>query len=342
MIFRLASRSPAISAALYSCRRHFVTAAGFSALLNLLFLAPMLYMLQVYDRVVPTQGSLTLFFLTLVVVFALVTLSLLDFVRSRLLVRASIRLDRQLAGAVLDTTLAARGRTDDTMRKQAMREFDTLRQALTGSAILALFDAPWSPIYVLICFLIHPAVGSLAMTGGTVVLLLAWRNEKLTAEPLRRADEAAARAYVSQEQVLAGAEVARALGMRRALVRRQLAERDMMMKLQTDASLDTSRYVTLSKFLRLSLQSLALGLGAWLAINNQISAGCGNWKPKKPIAKEAPRNFAMSNMRWPSCSPNITPRRISWNTLTSAHLPLARSSASASLRWAASSLRDSG
>lgn len=273
MIFNLRQPSETIAAALRSCREHFLAAAGFSALLNLLFLVPMLYMLQVYDRAVPTQGKLTLFFLTLVVVFALVTLSLLDFVRSRLLVRASVRLDRQLSGALLDTTLALRGQTGEAMRKQVLREFDTLRQALTGPAILSLFDAPWSPIYVLICFLIHPAIGALALAGAGVLAFITLRNEKLTHVPLKEANAAANRAYVSQEQALAGAEVVRALGMRRALVRRHLHEREAMMTLQTNASLVASRYVTLSKFLRLMLQSLALGLGAWLAIDNAISAG---------------------------------------------------------------------
>jgi ATP-binding cassette subfamily C protein len=241
--------------------------------LNLLFIAPMLYMLQIYDRVVPTQGGVTLLFLTLVVLFALVTLSLLDFVRSRLLVRASVRLDRYIAGALLDTTLALRRHTGEAMGKQALREFDTLRQALTGPVILSLFDAPWSPVYILICFLIHPAIGALALVGAAILVLITLRNEKLTHGPLKEANEAAGRAYVSQEQSLAGAEVVRALGMRRALVRRHLQERETMMALQTDASLIASRYVTVSKFLRLALQSLALGLGAWLAIGNAISAG---------------------------------------------------------------------
>ena len=102
---------------------------------------------------------------------------------------------------------------------------------------------------------------------------MALRNERVTHEPLQRANEAAARAYASQEQVLAGAENVRALGMRQAMVRRHLAERDSMMTQQTSASFAASRYVTMSKFLRLSLQSLALGLGAWLAIGNSISAG---------------------------------------------------------------------
>ena len=245
----------------------------FSALLNLLFIVPMLYMLQIYDRAVPTQGRLTLFFLTLVVVFALVTLSLLDLIRSRLLVRASVRLDRQLAGVLLDTTLARRGQAGDTISKQALREFDTLRQALAGSAILSLFDAPWSPIYVLICFLIHPAVGVFALVGCAIMVVIARRNQTLTSAPLRQANEAANLAYVSQEQSLGGAEVVRALGMRGAMVRRHLHEREAMMALQTDASFVAGRYVMLSKFMRLSLQSLALGLGAWLAIENEISVG---------------------------------------------------------------------
>lgn len=262
-----------MASALRSCRRHFLAVAAFSALLNLLFLVPMLYMLQVYDRVIPTRGSATLFFLTLVLLFGLVSLSLLDFVRSRLLVRASIRLDRELAGVLLDTSLARRDRTFDAVARQAMREFDSLRQTLTGPAIIAVCDAPWSPIYVLVCLLIHPFLGLLVLLGGTLLGVVAWRNQLATGEPLRNAGDAAARAYASQEQVLAGAENVRALGMRQAMVRRHLSERNSMIVQQSGASFASSGYVTTSKFLRLSLQSLALGLGAWLAIDNKISGG---------------------------------------------------------------------
>ncbi|MFL6748735.1 MAG: type I secretion system permease/ATPase [Sphingomicrobium sp.] len=256
-----------------ACRRHFFAVAAFSALLNMLFLVPMLYMLQIYDRVIPSRGHLTLIFLTLVLLFGLVTLALLDFVRSRLLVRASIRLDRQLSGVLLDTSLARRDRTFDAVARQSMREFDTLRQALTGPAILALCDAPWSPIYILVCFLIHPLIGLLALVGAVLLILITLRNHGATSGHLQTANEAAARAYASQEQVLAGAENVRALGMRRAMVKRHLTERHTMMTLQSDASFTGSRYVTMSKFLRLALQSLALGLGAWLVLGNHISGG---------------------------------------------------------------------
>ncbi|MFL6738137.1 MAG: type I secretion system permease/ATPase [Sphingomicrobium sp.] len=262
-----------VAGALRACRRHFLAVAAFSALLNMLFLVPMLYMLQIYDRVIPSRGHLTLIFLTLVLLFGLVTLALLDFVRSRLLVRASIRLDRQLSGVLLDTSLARRDRTFDAVARQSMREFDTLRQALTGPAILALCDAPWSPIYILVCFLIHPLIGLLALVGAVLLILITLRNHGATSGHLQTANEAAARAYASQEQVLAGAENVRALGMRRAMVKRHLTERHTMMTLQSDASFTGSRYVTMSKFLRLALQSLALGLGAWLVLGNHISGG---------------------------------------------------------------------
>lgn len=272
-MLNIAPPTEILAAALRACRRHFIAVAAFSALLNLLFLVPMLYMLQVYDRVVPTRGGVTLFFLTLVLLFGLTSLALLDYVRSRLLVRASIRLDRQLAGVLLDTSLARRDKTFEAVARQAMREFDTLRQALTGPAIIALCDAPWSPIYILVCLLIHPFIGLLVLVGAVLLAIVAVRNQRETGEPLQRAHETAARAYASQEQVLAGAENVRALGMRQAMVRRHLAERHSMMEQQTAASFASSRYVTISKFLRLSLQSLALGLGAWLAINNSISVG---------------------------------------------------------------------
>ena len=272
-MLNIAPPTEILAAALRACRRHFIAVAVFSALLNLLFLVPMLYMLQVYDRVIPTRGGLTLLFLTLVLLFGLTSLALLDFVRSRLLVRASIRLDRQLAGVLLDTSLARRDKTFEAVARQAMREFDTLRQALPGPAVIALCDAPWSPIYILVCLLIHPFIGLLVLVGAVLLAIVAVRNQRETGEPLQRAHETAARAYASQEQVLAGAENVRALGMRQAMVRRHLAERDSMMEQQTAASFASSRYVTISKFLRLSLQSLALGLGAWLAINNSISVG---------------------------------------------------------------------
>ena len=259
--------------ALNACRSHLLGVGVFSGLLNLLFIVPMLYMLQVYDRVVPTRGSGTLLMLTVVLLAGLATLAALDWARSRLLVRASLRLELELAGLLLGATLARAERPMDAIVRQPMRDFDTLRQALTGPALLALCDAPWAPIYIVISTIIHPALGLLGLVGGGTLATVAWLNERATGSGLRGATEAAHRAYASQEQVVASAENVRALGMRDAMVQRHVGERTAMLALQTRAGFSSGSYLAVSKFLRLTLQSLALGLGAWLAIDNRISAG---------------------------------------------------------------------
>lgn len=266
-------KAPFLQGALAACRRHLLYAFLFSALLNLLFIAPMLYMLQVYDRVLPTNGSTTLLFITLVLLFALGTLALLDSLRMRLLARASVRLDRTLSGAIMDATLKRPEISSQRLAKQALREFDVLRQVLTGPAIVSLFDAPWVPVYVLVSFLIHPWIGVLALVGAGLNLFLAWNNEKTTSEPLQQANEAAGRAYAAYEFTLTSAETVRAIGARRALVAGHLGDRARMLSLQAGASLGSSRLQALSKFLRLTIQSLALGLGALLAIDAKVSVG---------------------------------------------------------------------
>lgn len=253
-----------------TCREYLLAAALFSALVNLLYIAPTLYMLQVYDRVVPTQGYQTLVFLTLVLLFALASLSLLDRFRVQLLVRAGVKFDALLAPSILD---AAIRRSDVAEARQAMREFDGLRAVMTGSGMIALLDAPWIPIYVLVCAIVHPLVGALALCGCILLPMIAWLNERATRERLGRAQSIAGLSYAQQEHVIDNAEVVRALGMRRAFVSRQMQQRQAMLIAQADAGFSAGRYLTLTKFIRLTLQSLALGLGAWLAIERQILPG---------------------------------------------------------------------
>jgi PrtD family type I secretion system ABC transporter len=266
----LKSTNP-IAIAISACRSHLVLAALFSALLNLLYLVPSLYMLQVYDRVVPTRGVTTLAMLTLIFIVAIITLNGLDYLRSRLLVRASTRLDRLLSGEVLSALF--RTGMNRNRSSAALREFDILRQTLTGSAILAVLDAPWTPIYVLVCFLLHPALGAMALIGSALLLLLSWLNEKATREPLKQANLTANLSYMSIDSSLAAAGTVRALGMRRALIAHHLREREDSLIAQARASFASAQYVSLIKALRLMLGSLALGLGALLAVEQAISPG---------------------------------------------------------------------
>jgi ATP-binding cassette subfamily C protein len=261
-----------IRGALRACRPHFLYAAVFSGFVNLLYLAPSIYMLQVYDRVVATRGAATLLALTLVLAFALLCSAVLDAVRMRLLQRASIRLERIAAHQVLDRVLGRKGQ-GTASRSQAMRDFDMLRQTLTGPAVIALFDAPWAPIYILVCFLLHPLIGVLALVSALLLIGIAWRSERATAEPVRQASENASKAYFAQDFSIRAAEVVRALGMRRAVVERHMGQRFGSVALQGEAARVSGTYLATTKFLRMFIQSLALGAGALLAIEGKISAG---------------------------------------------------------------------
>ena len=265
------SGSRALGAAMAACRSHLVTAALFSGLVNLLYLAPSIYMLQVYDRAVPTRGTTTLLALTLIFLLSIAVMGLIDWSRSRVLIRASARLDRLLAPPLIAALLRTSVR--QPRGSAALRDFDQLRQTLTGGGVLALFDLPWSPIYVGVCFLIHPLLGAMAIAAIAATAGLAWANERATRTPLKLATVAAAHGYASLDGSLGAAGVVRALGMNPAMIARHQAERSEGMVLQAHASMSNASFISATKALRIALQSLALGMGAWLAMDGRISGG---------------------------------------------------------------------
>ncbi|MFC7536505.1 type I secretion system permease/ATPase [Sphingomonas sp. GCM10030256] len=257
-----------------ACRRHFLLAAGFSALINILYLAPTIYMMQVYDRVVPTGGLMTLYWITLIVAVAIGVLAALDAARVRLMMRASLRLDRLLAPMILDRSLLqARRGADIPPGAEAMRQFDVLRQALSGPAMLAIMDAPWAPLYLVVAFIIHPLLGAIVVAGAAILVVLAKGNERHNKLSAARAHDAMASAYASQEASYREAEIVRTLGMRRALVARHGEERRAGFGASLETQFSGSRYNALVKFVRMFMQSFALGAGAWLAVKGEISIG---------------------------------------------------------------------
>ncbi len=259
-----------LAEALKACRPHFVWAGVFSALVNLLYLTPTLYMMQVYDRVVPTGGVPTLLLVSAIAVFALATLALLDWLRTRLLVRAGLRLDRLLVSRLLGRVVDLQAQSPGS---QVLREFDHVRSAVSGQGALALFDAPWTPIYIGCCFLLHPALGALTLVGAIVLFVLAMLNERDSRPRLNDAMKEGQAAYAAQESMAAQSEVVRALGMRQAGIALQVRQRQIATQRQAEAQFTGGRYTGIIKFLRLMLQSAALGLAAYLTVNGQISAG---------------------------------------------------------------------
>ncbi|MEH3099445.1 type I secretion system permease/ATPase [Sphingomonas adhaesiva] len=264
--------APLMAGAVRGCRRHLIAAAGFSGLINLLYLAPSIFMLQVYDRVVPTRGATTLVALLVILTLALAVMSVLDAVRSRLLLRAALRLERRLAPAILlrilgDTAAAP------AQRMQALRDLDQLRSTLTGPAVVALFDAPWAPIYVLVCFLLHPWLGVLALVSALALGAIAIGGERATLAQLNGVQARTLLAQREQDFTIHASDVARVMGMRDALATRHLLERADVTRRQAALAAVSARFLGAAKFLRLLLQSAALALGALLAIRQDISGG---------------------------------------------------------------------
>jgi PrtD family type I secretion system ABC transporter len=259
--------------ALGLCGVHLRYAVIFSALVNLAYLAPTIYMLQVYDKVVPSGSKPTLIFLTLALTATLFVLTYLDRIRGRLLMTASVRLDQAFSARIFRRAMQDAAAGSPIRLNQLIRDFDTIRMAVTGPAALALFDAPWIPIYVIVCYIVHPLIGSLALGGAVVLCALAVLNERATRDLSRLGAAASAAGYANQESASAGADVVRALGMTPAFAAQFEQARAAASAPQMLAARTSGRIGGLIRFLRLFLQSAALGAGAWLAISKDISAG---------------------------------------------------------------------
>ena len=255
--------------AVEACRPHFIAAGVFSLFINLLFLAPAIYMLQVYDRVVATGGKTTLLFVTLALAISLLALAALDAIRNRLLVRASMRLDAILAPKILKRMMAR----NSNAAVQAMRDFETIRQGIGSPVAGALFDVPWFPLFLIVAFMLHFWIGVLAVIASVILFFVAWRNQRATAETMQVATQSMASSQAAAQTVALNNDTVRALGMVGAMVDRQLEQRSYGLNRLADAQFVGGRYAATSRFLRLFVQSAALGLGALLAIAGYISAG---------------------------------------------------------------------
>jgi PrtD family type I secretion system ABC transporter len=243
----------------------------FSLAINLLYLAAPIYMLQVYDRVVSSGSVSTLVMLTIALLMAFAALAGLDMVRARVLTRAGVRLDRLLSGRVVAATVerAAGG----SAPSQPLRDFDSFRQFVTGQGIGAVFDLPWVPIYLAVIFLLHPWLGFFSIGCAVVLVVMAIVNEWLVRGPLTESNEAATRNYNFTEMSLRNAEVITAMGMLGGVLTRWGQERARAIERQVAAGDRASTMGSLIKVLRMTMQSLILGLGALLVIEQLATAG---------------------------------------------------------------------
>lgn len=258
---------------LVAFRKLFITLAGFSFAINLLMLTPTVYMLQIYDRVLASRNTTTLLMLTLIMLGLFALESVLEWVRNQAVVRGSAAIDLKLGARVFD---AAFGRTLNGRSgnaAQALGDLTNVRQFVTGRGLFAFFDAPWTPMYLLVIFLLHPWLGAFGMLAALVLLGLAFLNEKLTATTLGQANQEAQRATHYANGSLRNAEVIAALGMLGTLRQRWQQRQHRMLVLQAKASDRAAAVSGVTRFARMAFQSGVLGLGALLVIEQQLTPG---------------------------------------------------------------------
>ena len=263
-----------IRTALSESRRLFLSVGFFSIFVNLLMLTGPIFMLQVYDRVLTSRSEATLVTLVVITAFLFLMMGILDHARGRVLARAGARLQARLDSRVLRAILTRAIAPSERARPaMGLRDLEAIQRFASGTGPFAFFDAPWTPVFLCVLFLFHWMLGVLAVFSGCLLLLLALINQARTGRLQGELGEATARSAHFVEQMRAGSETVRGLGMEEAVVARSSELRDAFLERAMAASDRSGFFGVTTKTLRLFLQSMMLGLGAWLAIQGQVTFG---------------------------------------------------------------------
>lgn len=259
--------------ALKQIRKIFISIGIYSFFLNLLMLAPPFYMLVIYDIVMPSNNVDTLILVTLIAVMFFVAMWILDYVRSKLLIYASNKLDLILNKRVFDATFDLAAKYPNQANLQPMRDFTNIKNFLGGSSVTAFFDFPWFPIYIAIMFAFSYVYGLYAIVATIIIILLTYLNEKATKEGLEESNDKYTKAMAFFDNNIRNVEVVKAMGMKENLHRIWMEKYNSYLIVSTKASQTSAFYANASKSFRMMASSLMYGLGALLAIAGMISPG---------------------------------------------------------------------
>ena len=262
-----------LSRILWEFRYEFVVAGVFSMVANLLMLTPTIYMLQVYDRVMLSQNMGTLMAVSLITLFFFGVLTFAEWSRSKLLVSSGVRMDELLSKRLFHASYDAYLNPAVKNPSRAFNDLTEVRQFLTGNGIFAFFDAPWAPIYIAVLFMLHPWLGVMAIGFAAVQASLAWwgSNASKPAQAVASKSQQDAGSYLQSK--FRNAEVIESMGMLSHLYRRWAEQNTRAMGHALNAQEVSGRVVAWSKFIRYTQQSLALGGGALLVIQGELSPG---------------------------------------------------------------------
>lgn len=273
MKFKFRAPQNEVAQVLVGFKKAFRNIGVFSAVINMLMLMPAIYMLQLYDSVLTSRNETTLLMLTLIMLGAYIFMGALEYIRSFVLIRVGAQLDIKLNKRVYTAAFEESLKQGDGNAGQALKDLTNLRQFLTGNALFAFFDAPWFPIYLLVIFMFHPGLGVFALCGTAILITLAYINEKISHKPLAEANSMAVASTNVASNNLRNAEVIEAMGMLPNIQSRWYKLHSRFLNLQAEASEKSGVMTALSKSFTVALQSLMLGLGALLVLENSITPG---------------------------------------------------------------------
>lgn len=254
-------------------RRELWVVGIFSLVANLMMLAPTLYMLQVFDRVLLSRSETTLVVLSLVALFLFAVMAFAEWSRSRVLVRVGVRMNNLLSMRVFRASFDAHLRRPGMQPTRPLNDLTELRQFLTGTGTIAFFDAPWTPIYILVLFFLHPVLGWSAIGFALIQAALAYWGHRRALEPAQALSLTQTQSIAQIQAKLRTSEAVEAMGMLESLRLRWQTYQNAYL-LQHAATHGAQHRVTaVSKWVRYAQQSLALGIGALLVIDGELSAG---------------------------------------------------------------------
>lgn len=262
-----------LSKALKGTKPAFIMLLFFSSVINMLMLAPAIYMLQVYDRVLASRNTTTLLMLTLLIIGLYSVIGLIEYARSSFMTRLGNRLDVKLNQLVFHAAFKRKIATGDNNPAQAIADLAQIRQFLSGNSLFALLDIPWTPFYLIIAFLVHPLLGWLSLGGILTLFTLTMVTELTTKKPIQEAQSLSGNNASKLNKQLQNSDAIEAMGMLSTLKRHWLEQHSRVLLLQTKIADKSAALSSLSRFVRVLLQSIALGAGALLVIAGELTPG---------------------------------------------------------------------
>lgn len=273
-VSRLTKQNELVTRALRACRDSLISVAVFSAVANLLMLIPAFYMLNVYDKALGNNSVSTLGALTLITAVLFILLGLLEALRSQVLIAVGEKLARSLSPVLYEITFQNAVQTGPARATpRPLLDLQSMRQFLTTTGVIAVFDAPWVPLYLLVLFLFHPMLGWLGFAAALVFFAIAITNQRLTTTGLRSINELGGTANTQLARNIRNAEVAASMGLLPRMLQRWGDTQNRLLINQAKVSGLAAKFAATTKTLRLAVQSAAIGAGAYLAILQEISPG---------------------------------------------------------------------